>query len=435
MGINSDLSTLQNESVPVNAGNLFGNLNIGSPQTDPFDRVRVSETQVLVDLNFLYDTQPLLTQTTLVGTGSATKPTGKSVVVLSTGGTASGAGADFQSKRYARYHPGQGTQVVMTGTIGAYTQYVRSQIGYFDSNNGLFFDMDGTSQGLTGVPSVTYRTNITGSVVDTPTLQPNWNVDKLDGTGPSGVTVDWSLPQQFVIDMEWLGVGSVRFGVRLYDDLVYCHIVNFANSSFAPPFINNPNLPCHWAIHNTGAATAASSIYASCGLIACEGNSDTVANLSFSAQNLAGVTAPKLDYKPLISISPALLFNGLANRSLIRPKTARVLNDSNNPVYFQILYNPTLTGATFSSVNSSSAVNQDTSATVVTDVTDGLVLYSGWCQPGNSGGGLTAIDISGMELPFTLNAAGTVSDVLTIAVYGIGNTALCYGSFDWEEVR
>ena len=133
--------------------------------TDSFGRPRVSEPKLFFNSDFQYDLNPLWFVSKIVGTGSITKTAGESSCTLSTGGTASGAGAVYQSKQYFRYEPGKGRVVHMSGVLGAQTTSVRSRFGNFDDNNGEFFEMDGTL----GI-SVNQRSNITGTPVDNKAL-------------------------------------------------------------------------------------------------------------------------------------------------------------------------------------------------------------------------------------------------------------------------
>jgi hypothetical protein len=49
--------------------------------------------------------------------------------------------------------------------------------------------------------------------------QTNWNIDKLDGTGISGITLDISKAQILWMDIEWLGLGTVRIGFVINGNL------------------------------------------------------------------------------------------------------------------------------------------------------------------------------------------------------------------------
>jgi hypothetical protein len=69
--------------------------------------------------------------------------------------------------------------------------------------------------------------------------QSQWNVDRLDGTGPSKVNIDFTKSQIFVTDYQWLGVGRVRFGFYAYGKIHYCHqILNIKSLSKRSTLIN-----------------------------------------------------------------------------------------------------------------------------------------------------------------------------------------------------
>ena len=54
--------------------------------------------------------------------------------------------------------------------------------------------------------------------------QSDWNVDKMNGTGPSGYTLDVAKMQMTYIDYSWYGAGSIRFGMRTVDGgIAWCH--------------------------------------------------------------------------------------------------------------------------------------------------------------------------------------------------------------------
>lgn len=77
--------------------------------------------------------------------------------------------------------------------------------------------------------SPSYRGSTTTFAIVTKTIetrhpQSTWNLDKLDGTGPSGYTIDLSKMQMFYIDYSWYGAGFIRWGMRATNgDIVYCH--------------------------------------------------------------------------------------------------------------------------------------------------------------------------------------------------------------------
>jgi hypothetical protein len=59
---------------------------------------------------------------------------------------------------------------------------------------------------------------------DFKTPQSAWNLDKMDGTGPSGYSTDLSKMQMFFIDYTWYGAGTIRWGLRGTDGrITYVH--------------------------------------------------------------------------------------------------------------------------------------------------------------------------------------------------------------------
>ena len=105
-------------------------------------------------------------------------------------------------------------------------------------NIGDYVVIRGASYRVTDIASDTsltispsYRGATTTYTIMTKTIetrypQSTWNLDKLDGTGPSGYSLDLSKMQMFYIDYSWYGAGFIRWGMRATNgDIVYCHKV------------------------------------------------------------------------------------------------------------------------------------------------------------------------------------------------------------------
>ena len=73
------------------------------------------------------------------------------------------------------------------------------------------------------------RSSVTGSLVNTEISQSNWNVDPLNGNGPSGLTLDLTKVQIIWFDFEWLGSGTVRCGFIINGVYIHCHSFQHAN--------------------------------------------------------------------------------------------------------------------------------------------------------------------------------------------------------------
>lgn len=394
----------------------------GSGGSDSFGRQRVATPTTIFQLLYQYDTQPLFMQFSNTGTGSTIKTVNESSLTLSTGGTASGAQAIAQTKEYFAYEPGKSQQVLLSGLLGSQKANVRQRLGYFDVNNGCFFEMDGALGAC-----VVLRSNVGGVIVETRITQANWNVDKLDGTGISGVTADFSKSQVYSIDFQWLGAGRIRFGLFIGGIYVFCHSLPLANSLLGP-YMNTACLPVRSEITNTGVAASTTTMKKICISVVSEGGQEKPVLLNFGASTgivNIGVNARR----PILSIRPKLLFAGQANRGRIFVSDLVVLvRGAGNHVLFELVYDGVLTGAAFASVDPNSLVEFDTAATAIAG---GTIYKTGYVAPELN----TQVDPV-CRYPFTLDITGVTQDIITVVATaipaGVTNTS---ASLTWEELR
>lgn len=218
---------------------------------DPFGRWRVSSPQSLFDTKFVNDTGSIFWTSKFVGNSTASWNRNSASIVL-TVGAASGSQVVRQTRRRFNYQPGKGQLIVCSATFGNGVPGIIKRVGYFDVSNGLYFAQSGSSFGV-GVRS----TSETPTPYDTFISQSNWNIDKMDGSGPSGIRLDLTKSQIFSVDFEWLGAGRVRFGV--YNNGQEHHIHQIDNANVRPGvYMSTPNLPIRYAITSFGAASDAS---------------------------------------------------------------------------------------------------------------------------------------------------------------------------------
>jgi hypothetical protein len=85
--------------------------------------------------------------------------------------------------------------------------------------------------------------------------QSQWNLDKLDGTGTSGYTIDISKTQMAFIDYSWYGAGTIRWGFRTTDgDITFVHQMPMNNVN-NKSFMRSGNLPARFEVSAYGAYT------------------------------------------------------------------------------------------------------------------------------------------------------------------------------------
>lgn len=393
-----------------------------SPSIDAFGRFRVSGSQTLFDSKLILDNAPLRwddAETSGSGT-SSTYNTNQSSVTLAVSNLAAGKRVR-QSKRRFGYQAGKSQLVLMTGVFGAAATGITKQIGYFDDSNGLFFQQ--TSAGM----AVVRRTNVTGSPVDNPVAQASWNLDPLNGTGPSGFTLDFTKTQILVIDFEWLGVGRVRMGFSVNGLPVYCH--QFVGTNLLTVvYMSVPNLPVRYAIANDGTGGAASLVQI-CSAVESEAGQDNI-GLTFGLSR--GTTA--LTTLNDTSIYPLIAIRYQTGRTMI-PVGLLDFSVSTATATFAafLILNPTVTGTALSFTPlANSALEYDISRTNGTTVSAGTSIYASVGISNKS----SAINLqSPSDTSFGSTIAG-VSDILVLGVQRLtGTTEAFYGAINWRELR
>ena len=120
-------------------------------------------------------------------------------------------------------------------------------------------------------PTLAYpNVAVVTKTIDTKVPQSAWNIDRCDGTGPSGYNLDLTKSQMLYMDYSWYGAGAIRFGFKnQFGEIIYAHrIVN--NNQLTEAYMRSGNLPAHYEIHTFPIYT---------GLTASMTNSDTTVNV------------------------------------------------------------------------------------------------------------------------------------------------------------
>ena len=79
-----------------------------------------------------------------------------------------------------------------------------------------------------------------------------WNIDKLDGNGFSGFTLDLSKAQIFINELEWLGVGAILFALNINGINIPIHQINNANFRVEDVYMRTANLSPLYMIRSVG---------------------------------------------------------------------------------------------------------------------------------------------------------------------------------------
>lgn len=390
-------------------------------KTDMFGRTKVSDAYTLFDSQHRYKDSGDFSDE-IVGTASVSYLVNESTALLSIG-TAQGDKLTRESRRVFPYQPGKSLQVMQTFVFAPAKAGLRQRAGYFSRQNGVYLEQDGLEKYLV------LRSYTSGSVVNTRVAQADWNVDRLDGTGPTDFVLDLSKAQIFITEYEWLGVGSVRVGFMINGVFVTVHQFNHANE-ISSVYMTTATLPVRYEIENTAATTSASAMKQICATVISNGGYQrSTENWTASRSTSVNVSS---SYYPIVSIRMA---SGRTD-SVIIPAGIAILPTSQGNYEYALIKNPTtLTDGTWVNHSTSSGnVDYNISST---EMTGGSVVLEGFLSASNQASSqinLGNSDIARFDLQLgRTNSDTPVSDVLVLAIRSLGGTQGCIAALSWFD--
>lgn len=398
-----------------------------STNFDAFGRLKTAEPHPLFDDMSEYGNNPYLWENSTAISGTATQMVNQNAVRLSTNTTVSGSSVYRQTKQYIRYQPGRSQNIEMTFVMSSGTANAVTRIGYYDNNNGLFLERDGTDVNFVR------RSFVTGGVSGVAVAQASWNVDVMDGTGPSGKTIDFTKSQILFIQFQYLGVGRVQMGFVI-DGLPYvCHEFLNANN-LRNVYMSTGSLPLRAEVVNKN--TAGDNIYLDMICVSVSSGGEGIAKFPFSASNGVTAISTSTSLVPLLSIRAGTLKGGtggggsITNRGLIVPVNFGVVGLSQIQE-IQLIYNPILSGTSWQPVNTESFADYDVSATTLyggTVIERNYVIASAQTRD-------DVKDVFEHILPLVYTSLTSFQDILTIAIRTVTGNGSAYGYINWYELR
>lgn len=401
-------------------GNIVGAANPSGMAVDAFGRARMSTPLTLYDSFHRYQDNGKIGVYT-AGGGTSTHDTNSSSIVMEVG-TAAGDEVIRETNRVFAYQPGKSLQILLTFVMNAAKTNLRQRAGYFNTQNGFFVQQDDL------VTSFVKRSYSTGSLVETVVPQSEWNIDKMDGTGPSGYTLDLSKAQILFLDVEWLGVGSVRLGFVIDGQFIHCHSFHHANSVVLP-YMTTAQLPGRIEITNKGITASPSQYRQICFSVISEGGYELRGRPRSTG---IPVTAPKDmpvagTYVPLVSIR----LKSTRPDAIVIPKNFSLLGIGNNSrISYKLVASAVLTGAVWTSGGDDSSVEYDISATAYTG---GVDMERGYVAISNQS--TQTISEAG-QFRFQLERNNFTNTTFALTLVATSSTAGddVVASIDWEEI-
>jgi hypothetical protein len=275
-----------------------------------------------------------------------------------------------------------------TEQIGSTVIFLSSSVG---DKTGDFTLTRGTALNVVG----TFAETVAGvAATDTWVPQTDWNGDTLDGTGPSGYTLDKQKGNVFQIGVQYLGFGTVSFQIEVTTDdgnnadFVTVHTLGFPNT-LTTPHTKNPSFPFTVAAYSSGSTTDVSV---------------SVGSFSGFIEGIKKLTGPRMSYDnirnnyvkadalyPLFTVRNDYVYNGRANQSVVNLVSIGAAHGDATPVILYVIRNATLVGpVSFAKWSTNSSTYVDVAATTCTIPANQNVVFS--LPMGNGGDQILAFN-------------------------------------------
>ena len=412
-------------------GNIINGANPSGVAVDAFGRMRMSTPMTLFDSSHRYRDNGLWNTSNTAGS-NVVHSTNQGLVNLNLPTTANAEIIRETTKVFA-YQPGKSLFTLNTFVPATPKANLRQRIGYFGAQNGIYFEIDGTTAYFVE------RSYVTGELVETRVAQSEWNIDNLLGSSvnvpggigpcPSKITLDISKAQIMWTDIEWLGLGSVRCGFVIDGKLIHCHTFHHANL-IESTYITTASLPLRYEIKNTGTTASNSTLGQVCSTVISEGGYQLsglqqAVGISIEAPRTLGTAGT---FYPVIGLrlkTTRLDAIAILTALSVMPISTGFFN-------WQIRASGSITGGSWVSAGTDSSIEYNITGTAQTD---GRILASGFFSASNQG--VTQIDILKEALfKFQLERNGLTSTpyeiALVVASDGASDTVVA--SMDWEEI-
>ena len=357
-------------------------VKIGGAGTTQFGEVKTASRTQLIELSSAYGQSLIRDVVAETGTGTVVNAPGE--IVISTGATAASF-AGIKSADAGRYLPGYGAEIGIGIRVPAPPTGEQELVWGGRNTPGT----DGFIWGYDA--SGMYVSRLAEGVLEGKTYQLDWNVDKLDGTGRSGVILDLTAGNIFHIDFTWYGYGQIIWNVVTVANgqqqpiPVHREKVNGATS------IRDPNMQL---IAEASNGATASDIVAYLGGRQYSIVGGYVPAYRFCGQYRAPVTTGTTSVPTVTFRAKTGFLNRAINVDMID------ISAAGEDVIVEMVLNGTLTGASYATPTNHTpnevCCEVDTSATAISG---GVVLWSDYFAAGSGNKGLLSESLVSFPIP------------------------------------
>ena len=379
-----------------------------------FGELQIADLSARVQLEFPYGINSRYVTTTVTGSGTVTQA--NSMALLQTG-AASSSSAQMVSRTRVRFRPGQGAECLVTAIFTTGVSGSTQITGVGNSTDGFFFGYNGTSFGIL------FRNSATGSLVDTWIAQTAWNVDKYNGTGASGVTLDQTKGNIYKVQYQ-AAFGTISFYIANPAtgafDLV--HQIKYDNANLVPS-LSNPALQIMSQVINTTNSTNIQLRNCSLGAFLQGIFTNVYLRNNISTSKL--ITSTFTNVITLRNNTEFPYGSGITNQIMVYPDEITVFNrlTGSGDVIYTLYSNPSVTGSpVWTNVNATtSCMSYDTAG--VLSAGTGYALFTFYISNGQSFT-FNLYDYAVRLLP---------GETLMLAARTTTSTETIFSSISWRE--
>jgi len=256
------------------------------------------------------------------------------------------------------------------------------------------------------------------------TYQTDWNIDSMDGNGPSGINMDWSKLNIFQVNFRWLGAGEIRWAVENPDtgDMMFIHHEHYSNRN-TDVHLDNPSFKIGYIAANLSANTVTDAhVFGASMMAAIEGQ---IVDNSYTTSATSGTKTSlnQNNLHNLISIKNSLIYQSKINLRELKLKTLSVSSQNNDPIEIYLILNGTLNAANeWTKIGDfSSIIKATTTGTYVSTDEQPLVILI------NGINGTSTFDLSQYNVTLPPN------NVVSVAVQSSQTIQSINASLTWSE--
>jgi hypothetical protein len=386
-------------------------VNASNPKT-AYDELPVAQYSPVVQISFPYNINSDIVNKVEVAGGTVIQDF--NMAVLNTSATTASS-ATVTSIGQIPFRPGQGhvgrLSCLFDGTPTS-TGYMG--IGLGDADNGFGFLLDSTAF------NIAYRTD---GVPQTPIPQTSWNIDKMDGSGPSGMILDITKGNAYQISYGD-GFGCVNFSIESQEtgDYVLVHILHLANTKILPSTYNSTFPLRAEASNGGGTADLTLSVASMSGFIEGENVNDARYKVINSKGFTSAISGSATEQLLATWRNDSDVFTGTGNNKVYCPIKALSFNsDGASTGTIRIYENMTIATPSFLPINASTSVVSTDIAGTITPGT-GKLVFESYAEKDGKGG--KYIDLSNLGLVmvpgYTYTAVGhSGNGDMSIALYWV----------------